>query len=171
MEAPQFEPISVDVSTGNFLVRGGMEVRGDLMVFLNDHNRASFPILDAQLMPDGPEYRVATIKQASFTVAQERVAFVAVTNEKDAQTIQYVQSSRPVVFYTNWFAIRGDLHVSVEARDDELMDPSKDFFALTNAFVAPIRKMTHKLQPQYPLMAIQRTTVVGYHLYEKSSMG
>ena len=167
MEAIQFEPISVDVSTGNFIVRGEVEARGDLLIFLNDHNRASFPILNAQIMPDGPEYKVSPIKQTSFTASQERIAFVALIDEADAAKVQYVQASRPVVFYTNWLAIRGDLHVSSESRDDELLEPTKDFFAVTNASVYPIRQMTHKPQRQYPLIAIQRSNIVGYHVHLK----
>lgn len=166
MEALHFEPIAVDVSTGNFLIRGGIEARGDLLVFLNDQNRASFPVINAQVMADGPEYKVSAMKQASFTVAQEHIAFVALSNAADVAKIQYIQSSRPVVFYTNWFAIRGNLHVSSEARDDELMDPTKDFFAVTNVTVYPIRKMTHQPQHNYPFAAVQRTGVVGYHVHE-----
>ncbi len=166
MEAIKVEPILIDVSTGNFLIRGGLEARGDLLVFLNDPNRSSFPIIDAQVMADGPEYKVSAMKQSSFTVSQEHIAFVAVTNEDDAAKVQFVQASRPVVFYTNWFAIRGDLHVSSEARDDELMDPTKAFFAVTNVSVYPIRKMTHQPQHSYPMIAIQRSGVVGYHVYQ-----
>lgn len=167
MEAIKVDPISIDVSAGNFLIRGSLEARGDLLVFLNDQNRSSFPVIDAQVMADGPEYKVSTMKQSSFTVSQEHIAFVAVTNEEDAAKVQYVQVSRPVVFYTNWFAIRGNLHVSSEARADELMDPTKEFFAVTDVSVFPIRKMTHQPQHNYPLLAIQRSGIVGYHIYEQ----
>ena len=166
MEGLHFDPISVDISAGNFLVRGEIEVRGDLIVYLNDQNRSSFPIRNAQIMADGPEYKVSAMKQTSFTTSQEHIAFVAVPKEEDAQKVQFVQASRTVVFYTNWFAIRGDLHVSSEARDDDLMDPTKDFFAVTDVSVFPIRQMTHQPQHKYPLAAIQRTGVVGYHIYE-----
>ncbi len=167
MEALQFQPVSVDVSTGNFLVRGEIEPLGDLIIFLNDRHHSSFPILNAQLMPNGPEYKVPPIKQASFTVNQELIAFLAVVNEADAQKVQFVQTYRPVVFYTNWFAIRGNLHVHGEARDNELMDPTKDFFAVTNVSIFPIRQMTHQPQRTYPLAAVYRAGVIGYHIYAK----
>ncbi|MCP4358239.1 MAG: hypothetical protein GY796_09520 [Chloroflexi bacterium] len=167
MEIPHFQLISVDVSTGNFLVRGEIEPRGDLIVFLNDRNRSSFPILNVQIIPNGPEYKVPTIKQTSFTVSQEHIAFLAMTSEADAQKVQFVQSYRPVVLYTNWFAIRGQLHVHGEARDDELMDPTKDFFAVTNVSVFPIRQTTHQPQRTYPLAAVYRAGVIGYHFNEK----
>lgn len=169
MEAIQFDTISVDVSTGNFLIRGEVEARGDLMVFLNDHNRSSFPIRDAKFMPDGPEYKVPPMQQPNFTVSQEHVAFVAVIKDTAVEKIQFVNSSRTVVFYTNWFAIRGELHVSSEARDDELLDPTKEFFAVTDVAIYPIRQMTNKPQRRYPLVAIQRSGIVGYHVYQNGN--
>ena len=171
MEAIQFDPIAVDVSTGNFLIRGEVEARGDLVVFLNDHNRSSFPVRNAKFMPDGPEYKVAAMQQPSFTISQEHIAFVAMTNEADVEKVQFVNSSRTVVFYTNWFAIRGELHVSSEARDDELLDPTKDFFVITDVAVYPIREMTNKPKRRYPLAAIQRSGIVGYHLYKNDKEG
>jgi hypothetical protein len=167
MEAIAFQPISVDVSAGNFLVRGEIEPRGDLVVYMNDENNSSFAILNAQFMPDGPEYKVPTIKQASITVNQEHIAFVGVINEEDVARIQFVQAARTAVFYTNWFAIRGNLHVHGETKEDELMEPTKNFYIVTDVSIFPIRQTTHEPQRKYPLVILNRTEIIGYHLYHK----
>lgn len=169
MEAITFQRINVDVSAGNFLVRGEIEPRGDLIVFMNDENNSSFAILNAQFMPDGPEYKVPTIKQASITVNQDHLAFIGVIKEEDAASIQFVQSSRTAVFYTNWFAIRGDLHVHGEVKEDELMEPTKAFYPVTNASIFPIRQTTHAPHRTYPLVAINRSEIISYHLYQIES--
>lgn len=166
MEALQLDAYPVDVSTGNFLVRGQIQPRGDLFTYLNDRSRASYPIVQAQFMADGPEYKVSAIKQASITVTQAHIAFMALLNEEDAAQVQFVQASRPVVFYTNWFAMRGNLHVHGEARDDDLMEPTKDFFAVTEASVYPIRPNAHAPHRHYPLLALNRKGIVGYHIYQ-----
>ena len=167
MEALQLHAFAVDVSAGNFLVRGDFEPRGDLFTFLNDKNRASYPVIRAQFLADGPEYKVPAIKQDSITIIQDHIAFIALLEEEDAARAQYVQASRPVVFYTNWFAIRGDLHVHGEARDDDLMEPTKDFFPVSKVSVYPIRPNAHAPYRHYPLLAINRHGIVGYHIFQK----
>jgi len=169
MEAITFEPISVDISAGNFLVRGEIEPRGDLIVYMNDNNNTSFAILNAQFMPDGPEYKVPAIKQSLITINQDRLAFLGVINEADMERVQFVQSSRTAVFYTNWFAIRGALHVHGEAKEEELMEPTRHFYAVTNATIFPIRETTHTPHRTYPLVIINRSEMIGYHLYHKGT--
>lgn len=169
MEAITFQPISVDISAGNFLVRGEIEPRGDLIVYMNDDNNTSFAIQNAQFMPDGPEYKVPTIKQSSITVNQEHLAFVGVIHEADLERIQFVQTSRTAVFYTNWFAIRGELHVHGETKEEELMEATKHFYAVTQASIFPIRQTTHTPHRTYPLVIINRSEIIGYHLYQKET--
>ena len=167
MEAITFQPISVDISAGNFLVRGEIEPRGDLIVYMNDENNTSFAVLNAQFMPDGPEYKVSTIKQNSITINQNHLAFVGIIHEADLERIQFVQSSRTAVFYTNWFAIRGELHVHGEAKEEELMESTRTFYAVTQASIFPIRQTTHAPHRTYPLVIINRAEMIGYHLYSK----
>ena len=166
MENITFQPISVDISAGNFLVRGEIESRGDLIVFMNDENNSSFAILNAQFMPDGPEYKVPAIRQSSITINQEHLAFVGVNNEEDAQKVQFVQSSHTAVFYTNWFAIRGKLHVHGEAKEDELMEATRLFYPVTDVSIFPIRQTTNAPQRKYPLVVINRAEIIGYHLHQ-----
>jgi hypothetical protein len=97
---------------------------------------------------------------------RDLIAFISVLETKQTERLQFVQASRRVVFYTEWFAIRGELHVHGEKRDDDLLDTSHEFFALTHAEIHPLRPMAANLQRKVPVIVINRHRVLAYNIFE-----
>lgn len=163
---PKIAQYNVEVGIQNFLLKGTFTPRSDFMVFVNDHDIATYPFVDAQLVPLTAEYQVPGIRQTLISLNRDLIAFISVLDVAQTERLQYVQASHRVVFYTDWFAIRGDLHVSGEAREDELLDTRHDFFALTHADIHPLRPLTGTMQRKVPFVAINRHRVLAYNLFQ-----
>jgi hypothetical protein len=159
----------VEVSLPNFLVRGHIVPRGDFVFFLNDSTHVYFRFDQAELIPLSPEYQVPGIQQESMSVNREYVSFISILDREDLDNLQYIRSERPVVFYTEWFAIRGNLHVNDEAHDDDLLDSTHDFFVVTDASIFPLRSLKIPPQRRVPFVAINRHLICAYHPYRSKA--
>ncbi len=164
--APQFESFHAELHTGNYLLKGSFMPRGDLLIYLNDHNRANYPINDVTLYPLLSDYKVRPIHQEAIVTLKEQLVYAAITNNEDAAKIQIMQSKRPVIFYTQLFAIRGQFHVHEEKREDDMIDMDKPFVIITDASVYPLRPVAHEPQRHVPLLALNVHHILAYHTHQ-----
>ena len=166
MQGIQFESWKVEIGIPNFLLRATFQPRGDLMLFLNNFTYTSYSFSNVELLPLATDYQIKGVKQPAMTIIRQAMTFVSILEPDKAAKIQLLQAKRPVVFYTDWFAVRGNLHVNSEAPDDNLFDDKFEFFILTDAKVYPLRPMNHKPTAQVPALAINRKTLLAYHLHQ-----
>jgi hypothetical protein len=165
MQGIQFESWKVEIGIPNFLVRATLQPRGDLMLFLNNLTYNSYSFSDTELLPLATDYHIKGVKQPTMAINRVVMAFVSILEADKASQIQLLQAKRPAVFYTDWFAVRGDLHVNSETPDDNLFDDKFEFFILTDATVYPLRPMAHKPTAKVPALAINRKTLLAYHVH------
>lgn len=164
-QGPQLSSYNVEVSIHNFILKGAFVPRSDFMVFVNDKDNATYPFTDAQLMPLMADYQVPGIRHSMISLNRDLIAFMSVLETRETSRLQFVAASRRVVFYTEWFAIRGELHVHGEKRDDDLLDTSHDFFPVTHAEIHPLRPVTVHYQKKAPVIVINRHRVLAYNVY------
>lgn len=165
-QGPQLRSYNVEVSIHNFILKGTFVPRSNFVVFINDKENATYPFTDSQLLPLMADYQVPGIRHSLMNLNRDLIAFISVLEAGQAADLQFVQASRRVVFYTEWFAIRAQLHVHGEARDDDLLDTSHDFFALTEAEIHPLRSISAPLLRQVPVIFINRHRVLAYNVHQ-----
>lgn len=156
--------LQVEAVLSDFLLRGSLTPLGELLNFLNDRRRGAFTFAACELLPLSPERQLKGIKQDTLTVNRSQLVTLALLDEAQAAAERLLKASRPVVFYTAQFAIQGELHVNVDARDSDLMDDSRDFYPLSQATLFSLRPIAQPLTRQVPLLMLQRAQVQAYHL-------
>ncbi len=156
----------VEVVTAQFLLHGSFQPRGELFTYLNDRRYLSFHFDNVEFIPILAGYRVKAIKQASLNMNWRMVTYIAWLEGANLEGIQLLQSKRPVTFYTNTLAIRGNLHVNLDAYENDLIDETRDFLAVSDAAVYPLRSLAAKPTQKLPLMGLNRHHILGYHVYE-----
>ncbi len=162
----QLATFSVEVVVSQFILQGQMQPRGELFTYLNDRRYLSFPFKDAKMIPMTDGYRIGALKQAGININWPMITYIALRDEGDLERIQFLQSKRPVAFYTDTIAIRGQLHVNLDAHENDLLDETRDFLAVTQAAIYPLRALTNKPTQRVPLIALNRRQILGYHVYE-----
>ncbi|MBK8984906.1 MAG: hypothetical protein IPM39_02315 [Chloroflexi bacterium] len=169
MQDLRFETWKIEVAIPNFLLRASFQPRGDMMIYLNNQTYTSFNFTEVELLPLAADYQVKGIKQPLFNVNRSMMEFVSILEADKASQIQLLQSKRRVVFYTSWFAVRGDLHVNSEAPDESLLDDKFDFFMLTDATIFPLRPLNAPITQKAPAVAFNRKAILAHHTHKSQT--
>lgn len=167
MQGIQFDYWNVELSIPSFLIKARFQPRGDMLIFLNNLTYLSFYFEDVEMLPLGTKYQFKGVKQPGMTINREAISFMSILDAKDLDKMQLLSAKRTIVCYTQWFAVRGDFHVNVEAPDENLFDEKYEFFPLTDATVYPLRKIMNKPVTKLPALLINRTAILGYHAHHE----
>jgi hypothetical protein len=165
MQSLQFDPWRMEIITPNYLLRASLRPRGDLMIYLNNLTYHSFFFEDVEMLPFSPDYQFKGVKQPAMTINRVMMTCISILEPDKAAQIQVLQAKRPILFYTDWFAVRGDLHVNSEAPDENMFDDKFEFFILTDASIYPLRPMAVKPKAKVPALVFSRKTLVAYHVH------
>jgi hypothetical protein len=159
----ELETIQVEVILDDYVMQSDMQPRGDLGVYLNDRNWTFVPFQNAELLPLPMDRRVERVRRAQIVVNKQRMAVISVLREEQAEQIQLLSTTRPVVLYTSHFAVKGQLHVNTEAPQEDLLSEMHDFHGLTKVSVYPLREIATAPTASVPLLFIRRHLVQVYH--------
>ena len=163
----KLETIAAEIVTDHFIINGGYQPRGELMTNLNDKRFTFFNISDVALRPQLVGYQIKSIPQPSFNINRNSIVYFAVKKAEYLKKIQIMQAKREVVIYTSNLAIRGDFHSNPDARDTDLFDETRDFAAMTDISIYPIRQTANAPIRTIPFLAISWRHVVAYHTIAK----
>lgn len=153
----------VEAFSADFIYRASFKPRGAFLIYMNDRTRSFVPFDEVELFPLAVDRQVKGIKQALMVVNKNSFQYLSIASPEQAQSVQLLQAKRPAVFYTSHLAIQGQLHVNSDARDDDLLDDTRDYFALTDATVYPLRAMAVAPTRQVPLLLLNRLHIQSYH--------
>lgn len=156
--------LHVEIVLTNFLLKGKFVPLGELLTYLNDRTRTSVLVDDCELFPLAPDRQVRGVQQAGLVALKHQIVFISLLQPSQVQEVRLLKANRPVVFYTRQFAVQGQLHVNVDARDTDLLDDNRDFFAVSNATVFPLEQVAQLPMRQVPLLLIRRSQVHTYHV-------
>jgi len=159
----KLDTVNIEIITSNFAVTGGFQPRGELMTNLNDKRYTFFSAIDATLRPKLIGYQVKNIAQPNFNINRNSIIYFAVKEAEYLEKIQIMQAKRPIVVYTDDLAIRGNFHVNPDARDTDLFDETRDFAAMTDVSIYPLRPMANAPTRSVPFLAISWRHVLAYH--------
>lgn len=167
MEGLQFDYWNVELGIPSFLIKTRFQPRGDLLIFINNLTYLSFYFEDVEMLPLGTKYQFKGVKQPGMTINREAISFISILDESDREKVQVLAAKRTIVAYTEWFAIRGDLHVNTETPDENLFDEKFEFFPLTDVTIFPLRKIMAKPVQKVPALMLNRTAILGYHAHHE----
>ena len=153
----------VEVGLSDFLIRAGFQPRGDFLIYLNDRAYSYLRFDEVSMKALSSDYHVSSVKQKTMSINRQSIFYLAVVIPEEADRLQVLQTKRPVIFYTNWCAIQGNLHVNTDSRDDDLLDQSRDFFAVSDATIFPIRSTIVAPASKAPYVLVNRHALTAYH--------
>ena len=164
----QLKSYQVEVVLGEYLVRAKIQPRGAMLVYLSDRQRPFLPFDDVEIYPMAGDRQVNCVKQPNVIFNKSYLKLLTIPNEEDAKGEQVLASKRQAAFYTGTFAIQGQLHVNQDARDQDLLDETKDFFAISEASIYPLVKVASAPTRHVPLMFVSRTMIQAYHVVKNN---
>ena len=158
--------IQVEAILDAYVLQADMQPRGELGVYLNDRNRGFIPFQNAELVPLYADRRVEKVRRGQFIVNKHNVAILSLLREDQADQVQLLSATRPVVLYTSHFAVNGQLHVNTEAPQEDLLSEMHDYHGLTMATLYPLRELAAAPTSSVPMLFVRRQFVQAYHTRE-----
>lgn len=140
----------------DYLVGGTFQPIGDVGVFLNDRTRAYVQVSGAAVRPLAPDRQVAGPAGVTIQVARSKILAVSLVKGEEAAEVRRLAASRAATFYVGPYAIRGQVHVNADARDEDLLDDARDFYPVSDAQVFPLRPLANVPSGRVPLLFINR---------------
>ena len=156
--------LQVEAILQDYMLRGELQPRGQLVAYLNDRNWTYLPVRNAVFSPLAADRRVGEIKQSAAVINKNRLAALSILREEDTEQIQLPTGERPVVFYVAHFAIQGNLHVRSDAPDEDILDDLHDFFPVSDVTIFPVRPIATALTRKVPLLLISRPLTQAYQV-------
>lgn len=168
-----FDKLKLEITTfrieallPDYIVRGGLRPLGNFLAFLNDPARSIFPLQEVEMINFRADRQMRGVKKEAMTISKPIMSYMALLDEGQVEKVQFLQASRPVIIYTADFAIQGNIHVNVDAKDTDLLDDNWDFFAVTQAKVFPVRTVSVAPTREVPLLLVNRPMVQAYHVHD-----
>lgn len=166
----QLTAYRVEIMLPDFWARASFKPLGPMLSYVNDRSRGNVRFEEIELMHLAVDRQVGCIKQAKVTVEKQNLVLIAVPDHEEAQSIQLLQNKRPVVFYTGRFAIQGQLHANQDARDDDLLDDARDYVALSEVTLFPLRQLgATAVSRKVPLLLVNQHYVQTYHVHQPAT--
>ncbi len=165
----ELKTLQIEAILQDYILRGELQPRGQLVSYLNDRNWTFIPVKKAVFSPLAADRRIGEIKQAAAVINKSRLAVLSVLDEEEANEVQLPAGTRPVVFYVARFAVQGQLHVRPDAPDEDILDEMHDYFPVTQATIFPVRNIATAPTRQVPLLMISRPLTQAYQVVKGQS--
>ena len=163
----QFTKVNVEAVMADYLIRGEMHSRGEVLNFLNDRRYPTFSLYDCELHPLSTERKIGTFNQDLVTIDKKQVIVLSVLDKHIREGIQLTVSERIVIFYCGNIAIHGLLHVPADAPDEDILDEKRDFFGITDGSVYSLVPVGTEPRSDAPLMMLNRHNVGAYSVQSR----
>jgi hypothetical protein len=162
----QLTTYHIEFMLPDYWARADFKPLGAMVSYINDRTRSNVRFEEIELMPMAADRQVGSIKQSKVTVEKQNLVLISVPDHEEAQSIQVLQTKRPVIFYTSHFAVQGQLHANQDSRDDDLLDDARDYAALSEVTLFPLRQLgPTAITRKIPLLLLNQSYVQTYHVH------
>lgn len=158
------ETFQVEAVSNRYFWRGSFTPLGPIQTFLNDHQRPYVILREAEIVPLAPDRKVRGVRRDSMTANKLAFAFLSLLDPAEVQRIQLLPSKRPVIFYLEDFAVQGQLHVNVDAKDEDLIDETRLYYPVSEVRLFPIHPLAVVPTGQVPLLYLNVTHLQTYYV-------
>lgn len=165
----KLETFRIEAVTHDFMLRADFQPRGPFLAFLNDRNWEFLPFLNGELAPLAADSPVGSMRQDQLSVNKHTLGFLCLLDQDLAAKVQIPLAARQTIFYVGQFAIRGKLHVTSDAPDEDMLDDLHDFYPITDCSIFPIRPVSAKVSKHVPMLFINRILIQSYAVQKSTS--
>jgi len=153
----------VEILTGHFQISGGLDVRGNPTIYLNDSSIDVFAIHKATLTPLAAGTSVGQVQLPLLYVPKTEPHVLLIGNF-EAKQAQLLPNKINLVAFTDTYVIKGDFHAGPETKADDVLYYSPGpFFPATNAEIYAMRPLAADLGGEADLVFIHKSHVRTFY--------
>lgn len=159
---PQLKALNVEVLTQKFQVVGSLTPLGDILSFLNDPQRETLIIEDAEATPIQAPWRGGAFTSAELVLPKSEVQIVLVDGlQRD--DMQLLPRAENLVVYTDTFAVRGGFHTGSDTKVSDIFYITQGpFFPATNAEAYGVVSLKVAIGGAAPVLFLNKLHVAAF---------
>ncbi len=164
IEQPSYTEFAASVITNTFQARGKLQSMGTLQTFLNDDQKTTLTVYNAELIGLEPTNPATRITPAELVVRKAACSLIAFDVRPPADQLMPLSHVESLVIYTDRFAIQGKFHMGPDARINDFADAGlQQFIVASDARIYPLFQTRGGLIQSAPIICIQRASISIYH--------
>jgi len=164
VSAPAANDYRVTVFATSFQVRGVLRVNGILQTYMNDPDRPTIIVNDAQMTGFEPSNPAARINLPELVIRKVHCGIVAFEDSISAENMKLLPRGEQIALYTDRFIAEGEYHMGADSRIGDFVDISLQQFILAiNVRIYPLVAPRTPLVPFAPMIAVHKSAVHLYH--------
>jgi hypothetical protein len=156
LSQPNVTSYPVELLACCFQVSGRLTPLGDILSFLNDPQRATLVIEDAQATPLQAGWRAGQFSGPDMVVPKAEVQLVLV-GDLQADELRLLPRIEQLVVYTDTFAVNGHFHTGSETPVSDLFYVSRGpFFPASDAQVYAVQPLNVPVEGVASIMFVNK---------------
>ncbi len=157
--------IPTTVLTAEFQAACTLNVIGLLQTFLNDEQRAVFPLADAAVYGLERGNPAASMRLPELYMRKLSIHALAFEQTFSSEAMGLMPRAERVAVYTSHFVIQGDFYMGTDALLSDFIDSSKAFFVgATNVSIFPLFAPQTAVIQQAQLLYVHKNQVRMHHM-------
>ncbi len=160
----------ITVFTTAFQVRGLLRVPGVLQTYMNDVERPTISVFNAQMTGFDPNNPAGRINVPELIIRKTECGIIAFEDQIPSDSMKLLPRGEYLAVYTDRFIAEGEFHMGADSRLTDFIDISlQQFILAVNVKVYPLIQPRVTLVPFAPLVAIQKVSIKLYHATPSSA--
>ena len=161
---PSISEFSVTLFAANFQARGVIRSPGVLQTFLNDEQRPTLVIYNADLIGFEPANPAARVIVPELIVRKPCCSILAFDLRPNPDQILLLPRGERTAVYTDQFMVEAEFHMGADTRLIDFVDSSlQQFVGATDARIYPLFQPRAALVSSSPLIIMQKSAIRFYH--------
>ncbi|MHB8627145.1 MAG: hypothetical protein ACYDBJ_22695 [Aggregatilineales bacterium] len=161
---PAITEFPVTLFAANFQARGMVRSPGVLQTFLNDEQRSTLVVYNADVIGFEPTNPAARVSVPELIVRKVSCQIVAFDRRPPPDQYTLLPHTEPAAIYTDQFIVEGNFHMGADARLTDFADTSlQQFIVASDARIYPLFQPRAALVPGAPLIAVHKSAIRFYH--------
>ena len=161
---PSITEFAITLFTANFQVRGAIHSPGVLQTFMNDEQRPTLVVYNADAIGFEATNPAARASVPELIVRKVACQVVAFDRRPSPDQYTLLPRAEPAAIYTDQFLIEGNFHMGADARLVDFADTSlQQFIIASDARIYPLFQPRAALVGGAPLVAVHKAEIRFYH--------
>jgi hypothetical protein len=161
---PSITEFPVTLFAANFQARGVLHSPGVLQTFLNDDQRSTVVIYNADVIGFESTNPAARVSVPELIVRKVSCQLIAFDRRPLPDQYTLLPRAEPAAVYTDQFLIEGNFHMGADSRLADFADTSlQQFIVASDARIYPLFQPRAALIGSAPMIALHKSSIRFYH--------
>ena len=164
IDAPTYVEVGATVLTSTFQVRGKLHVLGVLQTFMNDEQKPTLSVYNADVIGLNASNPAAHMTQPEVIITKRYASIVALEAMPPQGQLSILSRSEQLMMYTDSFVMSAKFHMGPDAHLADFTEASlQQFLLASDVKIYPLFQARPGLVQAAPIALIHKSQIRVYH--------